>query len=117
MPSVLLREPPKLQTILSTCITETLKQHYIMSHNNSSNKGNNLKSLLVLAVALIGMSMASTTLSSCDFFKSSKGETTDSVAATTPDSLSADSADKGDSVKATDSAANTTAPQDKKEVK
>ena len=113
MPSVLLRKPPKLQTILSTCITETLKQHYIMSHNNSSNKGNNLKSLLVL----IGMSMASATLSSCDFFKSSKGGTTDSVAATTPDSLSADSAAKGDSVKATDSAANTTAPQDKKEVK
>mgnify|MGYP001677143928 CR=1 FL=1 len=84
-----------------------------MSHNNSSNKGNNLKSLLVL----IGMSMASATLSSCDFFKSSKGGTTDSVAATTPDSLSADSAAKGDSVKATDSAANTTAPQDKKEVK
>ena len=117
MPSVLLREPPKLQTILSTFITETLKQDYIMSHNNSSNKGNNLKSLLVLAVALIGMSMASATLSSCDFFKSSKGETTDSVASTTPDSLSAYSAAKGDSVKATDSAANTTAPQDKKEVK
>jgi len=88
-----------------------------MSHNNSSNKGNNLKSLLVLAVALIGMSMASTTLSSCDFFKSSKGETTDSAATTTPDSLCADSVAKGDSAKATDSAANTTAPQDKKEVK
>lgn len=88
-----------------------------MSHNNSSNKGNNLKSLLVLAVTLIGMSMASTTLSSCDFFKSSKGGTTDSAAATTPDSLCADSVAKGDSAKATDSAANTTAPQDKKEVK
>ena len=79
-----------------------------MSHNNSSNKGNNLKSLLVLAVALIGMSMPSATL---------KGETTDSVAATNIDSLSADSAANGDSVKATNSAANTTAPQDKKEVK
>ncbi len=88
-----------------------------MSHNNSSNKGNNLKSHLILAVALIGMSMASTTLSSCDFFKSSKGETTDSAAVTTPDSLSADSAAKGDSAKATDSVANTTAPQDKKEAK
>lgn len=88
-----------------------------MSHNNSSNKGNNLKSLLVLAVALIGMSMASATFSSCDFFKSSKGEATDSVAAIIPDSLSADSAVNGDIIKATDSAANATAPQDKKEVK
>ena len=88
-----------------------------MSHNNCSNKGNNLKSLLVLAVALSGMSIASATHSSGDFFKSNKGKTTDSVAATTPDSLSADSAANGDSAKATDSVANTTAPQDKKEVK